>query len=233
MLSYWIILFRTLLAVLIGGLIGMERQTKHRPAGFRTHILVCLGASTIMVLSALMFEHYYQNYNILSDPARLGAQVISGVGFLGAGTIIHSGSNVRGLTTAASLWAVAAIGLVIGAGFYSLAITVAIVLYLTLFIFNRISKKFAITGNILELMIDLANKPKALGAINLALAKANCKILDMEFFSNNSDSTGDDEITDSDVITIRIVVKLQQSINYYEIINSINAINGVINVERV
>lgn len=146
-LSYWDILLRTILSILLGGFIGMERQSKHRPAGFRTHILVCLGSMTVMVLSQYLFLQYYELYGIASDPARLGAQVISGIGFLGAGTIIRYGGNVKGLTTAASLWAIACIGLAIGAGFYALAITVSVALYITCFL----SIEFPITLMSLEI----------------------------------------------------------------------------------
>ena len=109
------ILVRLLLAVLLGGFIGYEREHTNRPAGFRTHILVCAGAALVMATS----EYLVRRYSISAvDPARLGAQVISGIGFLGAGTIIRDGVNVRGLTTAASLWAVSCVGIAVGCGFY-------------------------------------------------------------------------------------------------------------------
>ncbi len=105
---------RCLLAVIIGGLIGINRERKHRPAGFRTHMLVCLGSAMIMMISQYVIKSGWS-----TDMTRMGAQVISGIGFLGAGTIIITGRyQVRGLTTAAGLWASACIGLAIGIGFY-------------------------------------------------------------------------------------------------------------------
>ena len=120
------IIFRLLLATLFSGIIGFERGTKKRPAGFRTHILVCIGATMVMITSQYMIDIL----KVQTDPTRLGAQVISGIGFLGAGTIIVIGRNqVKGLTTAAGLWTCACIGLAIAVGFYEGAIICGLFLY--------------------------------------------------------------------------------------------------------
>lgn len=112
------VVLRVVLAIVIGGIIGLERGRKNRPAGFRTYILVCVGAALVMMTN----QYVYKTYNV-SDPVRLGAQVISGIGFLGAGTIVLTGKNqIKGLTTAASLWTAACSGLAIGIGFYEGAI---------------------------------------------------------------------------------------------------------------
>ena len=132
------IVFRILLAVFFGALIGLEREHAHRPAGLRTHILVCAGSCLVMLTSEFIYNYYHQ-FSPNMDVARLGAQVISGVGFLGAGTIIRNGSSVKGLTTAASIWAVACIGLATGIGFYFGAVIATIIIFLCL----AYSKKFA------------------------------------------------------------------------------------------
>ena len=112
------IAIRIILSLLIGGIMGIERGRKNRPAGFRTYILVCLGATLVMMTN----QYVYQTYQA-SDPVRLGAQVISGIGFLGAGTIVLTGKNqIKGLTTAAGLWTAACCGLAIGIGFYEGAV---------------------------------------------------------------------------------------------------------------
>ena len=119
------IMIRLLLAVICGGIIGIERGRAGRPAGFRTHILVCLGST----LAILTNQYIYQEYGI-SDPTRIGAQVISGIGFLGAGTIIVTGrQQVKGLTTAAGLWTTACMGLAIGIGFYKAAVVTCILIW--------------------------------------------------------------------------------------------------------
>ena len=135
------IILRLSIALLFGGAIGFERQYKNRPAGMRTHILVCMGACIIALIqveiasSAMRdaLEHPELVGTIRSDEARLIAQVVSGVGFLGAGTIIVTKQSVTGLTTAASLWAIAGLGIAIGMGFYAIAIVsfIGIVIALT------------------------------------------------------------------------------------------------------
>lgn len=125
------ILMRLLCAMVVGTVIGIEREYTHRPAGLRTHILVALGACSVMITGQLIFCQY-RSYGGNADPARLAAQVISGVGFLGAGTIMREGVNVKGLTTAASLWAVACLGIAAGGGYYEVAILGMVLMFLTL-----------------------------------------------------------------------------------------------------
>ena len=143
-------LFRTILAIFIGGIIGMERGRKHRPAGLRTYILVCLGAALVMMTN----QFVYIEFNA-SDPARLGAQVISGIGFLGAGTIVLTGINqVKGLTTAASLWAAACIGLAIGIGYYEGAIIGGLAIMFAVSGLHRFDNWMNKNSNYLELYIE-------------------------------------------------------------------------------
>lgn len=133
-------ILRIALAMAIGGAIGWEREKSNRPAGFRTHILVAVGAAVVMLLGEMSLEKYADITTL--DPTRLGAQVISGIGFLGAGTILRDGISVRGLTTAASLWAVACLGLAAGGGFYEAAALGFIAIILTLTIFEYLEKRF-------------------------------------------------------------------------------------------
>lgn len=118
------------LAVLLSGIIGFEREHSHRPAGFRTHILVAVGSALIMLTSVYIGEKYQGQMNV--DITRMSGQVVSGIGFLGAGTILREGFSVKGLTTAASLWAVSCIGIAIGAGFVAGAVVATFVIYMTL-----------------------------------------------------------------------------------------------------
>ena len=130
------IVVRILLAAMIGCLIGLERERKNRPAGFRTYTLVSVGACLVMMTNQYMFSLYQSG-----DPARLGAQVISGVGFLGAGTILTTRNNqVRGLTTAAALWASACVGLALGTGFYAGALIVGGVLLVVMVLFRPLNE---------------------------------------------------------------------------------------------
>ncbi len=125
---------KLLLAVALGGLIGVERETSQKPAGFRTNILICLGATMMMVLSRLVLEG---KEGSSGDLMRMAAGVITGIGFIGAGTIIQARGMIIGLTTAATLWAVAGLGLIIGAGYYVIAIIFTATITLTLVIFRQ------------------------------------------------------------------------------------------------
>lgn len=129
---------KIIIAVVIGGFIGLERESASRPAGFRTHILVCVASAMVMDINLQLAQNF-----VNADPMRLGAQVISGMGFLGAGTIIKEGATVKGLTTAAGLWSVACLGLVIGAGFYLMAVFAALVMMMTLKTFNQLEIRFS------------------------------------------------------------------------------------------
>jgi putative Mg2+ transporter-C (MgtC) family protein len=124
MLNDWEIAIRLVLAAGLGSLVGAERERLTWTAGLRTHMLVCVGASLLMIVSAFGFADVVNNYHVVLDPSRVAAQVVSGIGFLGAGSILLRGDVVKGLTTAASLWTVAAIGLAVGGGLY-LAATVS------------------------------------------------------------------------------------------------------------
>ena len=143
-MAFWDVCLRLFLAMLCGGIIGVERGRKHRPAGFRTYILVCVGSALTMVLSSYLVAMHPRWLEISpniakSDYARFGAQVINGIGFLGAGTIIITGKNqVKGMTTAAGLWASACMGLAIGAGFYWGALVGCILMILTVTVFAKI-----------------------------------------------------------------------------------------------
>ncbi len=132
-------ILKLFLAVGLGGLIGLERESSHKPAGFRTNILICLGATMMMILSTLLLG---QKTATASDVTRIAAGVITGIGFIGAGTIIHARGMVTGLTTAATIWAVSGLGLVIGAGYYLIALLYAGIVILTLIIFRQFEEQF-------------------------------------------------------------------------------------------
>ena len=129
------IALRMFTAMLIGAVIGTEREYTHRPAGMRTHMLVALGACAVMTTSQLIFWQY-RVYGATPDPARLSAQVITGLGFLGAGTIMREGPTIKGLTTAASIWATGCLGVAVGGGYYSVAMVGGVCILVTLIIFE-------------------------------------------------------------------------------------------------
>ena len=147
-------LVRVTLSILLGGVLGIERGRKNRPAGFRTYMLVCLGSAMVMMTN----QFVYQTFET-SDPVRMGAQVVSGIGFLGAGTIIITGKNqVRGITTAAGLWTAACCGLCIGIGFYELAIAGCIAIFAIMSVMQYMDGHIRQNSKSAEIYIEFAPK---------------------------------------------------------------------------
>lgn len=169
---------RLILAVVLGGLVGLEREMHGRPAGFRTHILVCLGSALVMVVSFHPFSHLVAQ-GVDADPTRIAAQVVSGIGFLGAGTILREGASIRGLTTAASLWVVAGIGLAVGAGYYAGALLTTALVVVSLFWLNRIEMRFVKSrqGTVVVRIID---RPGQLAAVSAVLGQHGVNIRGVE-----------------------------------------------------
>lgn len=158
-------MLRLLLSLLCGALIGLDRERGHRPAGLRTHTLVCMGSCLVMYISIWAAEKHAFG----GDPLRMGAQVISGIGFLGAGTIIKAGHDVRGLTTAACLWTVACIGLALGAGYYIGGLFATALVLLTLSIFKGVENR--IEPETAELVLQLLPGPGHVEEILSCLAQ--------------------------------------------------------------
>ncbi|MEJ4044325.1 MgtC/SapB family protein [Erwinia sp. SLM-02] len=159
------LLLRIALAGALGGVIGMERQLRSKEAGLRTHILVGIGSAMFMIVSKYGFNDILQASHIALDPSRVAAQVVSGMGFLGAGTIIIQKQIVKGLTTAAGLWVTAAIGLVIGSGMYEIGIYGTLLALVVLETFRRLSYRFI--GRNLTLIVQLKSKSVPLVLIAL------------------------------------------------------------------
>lgn len=153
-INIYSILIRLFIASLCGGIVGIERATHRHAAGFRTYILVCAGAC----IATLTNQFIYEQFNT-GDVARLGAQVISGIGFLGAGTILVTSKNqIRGLTTAAGLWACACLGLAVGVGFYSLALLGLIIILFALILLPKIENYFTDRARKIELHIEFETR---------------------------------------------------------------------------
>jgi putative Mg2+ transporter-C (MgtC) family protein len=131
---------RLIISLIAGGLIGIERESRRQPAGLKTHILICVGSTLLMILSIFLPQQYFDMKN--GDPGRIAAQVVSGIGFLGAGAILKLGNNVKGLTTAASIWVSAGIGLTIGAGLYIPAFIALGIILFVLIILDITEKHF-------------------------------------------------------------------------------------------
>ncbi|BAT71494.1 Mg2+ transporter-C family protein [Thermosulfidibacter takaii ABI70S6] len=163
------VFFRLFLALVLGGIIGIEREVRNQPAGFRTHAILSIGASLIMIISVFAAHKYGISGKAPGDPTRIAAQIVSGIGFLGAGAILRIGASVKGLTTAASLWATAGVGMACGAGFYSGAIIATGLILLTLFLLGKIEKTYLFTKPKRTLLIEAVDKPSLMGHIEETL----------------------------------------------------------------
>lgn len=187
-LSIWDIVIRLSVASLCGGLIGIERGRKHRAAGFRTYMLVCMGAALTMVLGtylSVMLAGELWNLNpdidyTKTDVSRFGAQVINGIGFIGAGTIIITGrQQIKGMTTAAGLWASACMGLAIGAGFYSAALIGCVCIFVTIVIFSKLETFILSHSRNINLYVEFENTDD-LSTIIEKIKEQNIRIFDVE-----------------------------------------------------
>ena len=167
---------RLILAVVCGGLIGIERERKRRPAGFRTHILICLGAA----MTTLTSQFLSLELGLYTDMARLGAQVIAGIGFIGAGTIIMTKRRqVKGLTTAAGLWANAIVGLCCGAGYVEAAVAATVIILLAELVFARLEYVIVSSARTFNLYVEYSENG-ALGVIVDEIKKDGVHVIDME-----------------------------------------------------
>ena len=180
---------RLLLAVAVGAIIGIERERKNRPAGMRTHVLVCVGAAMIAIIDTLNITETLE-LNRLSDDTgiaisvgRMSAQVISGIGFLGAGTILVSQKKIAGLTTAASLWCTACLGLAAGMGHYALAIAGFLIVIITLALMQRVVH----VNTVKNLEVRFVRRNETIPFINTYFAKLGVKIIDVDFHIENKE----------------------------------------------
>ena len=219
-ITYLSIALRILAAVVLGGILGLERELKNRPAGLRTYILVCVGSCMIMLTNQYINQVFGSG-----DPVRMGAQVVSGIGFLGAGTIIVTRRNqIKGLTTAAGLWSAAAVGLALGIGFYEVAVFGGTAIFVTLTVMQRWDDKMRRKAKILELYVELAS------GVSLGRFMQQVRALDVQFDSiQMENSDGSDEGVRSFIATIRA----RKRVDHDLLTDDIRRIEGVVHLEEL
>lgn len=205
------LVLRLILAAIIGSFIGMEREVSNRPAGLRTHILVTVGSALITLVSKEAF--------IGGDPARIAAQIVTGIGFLGAGTIIKTGSSIKGLTTAASLWISAGIGIAIGSGYYLGALVTAGIVLLTLINVGGFERKL-IKRTYSTIEIFTRGRTGLLGEIGTVLGDHLIYIKDIRMLPI-------DEYENLEELAFEITVKLPEKINLDHLFNCLYNIDNV------
>lgn len=224
-ISYFEIAFRLFLALLLGGIVGFERESQNRPAGFRTHILVSVGSALVMLVSAYGFSGELFNFGENVDPSRIAAQVVTGVGFLGAGTILRHGNTVTGLTTAASLWIVSGIGLAVGIGFYMGAVFATLMVLISLIVLRSLENYFARKKSLRRLWVKGLYQPGLLGRIGSVLGELGIYVVKVDL--------GDAQYLESfqrDAITIDFVLRLPSRINISDFLYRVAVLEGIIEV---
>lgn len=165
------ILLRLIVSAVLGLIIGLERERQNQPAGLRTHMILVAGSTLAMTLS-INLATQFQPQGTNGDPARLAAQVISGIGFLGAGAILRFGTSIKGLTTATSLWTMAVIGLMVGAGYYLTGCAATLFLLSILTLLNQIEKRLVSVQKIFHLLIEIQDRPGVVTEIRSKLAQS-------------------------------------------------------------
>ena len=215
-MTWWDMCIRLVVAVTVGCIIGIERERKNRPAGMRTHVLVCVGAATIAILESMLI-HDTISLNALNERTgiavsvgRISAQVVSGIGFLGAGTIFVSQKKIAGLTTAASLWNVACLGLAAGMGYYKLALAGCCVVIVTLMFMQRM-----VHVNVIKnVEVKFIHRKETLAFINAYFEEANIKVLDVDFHVENNQ--------DYNLYTNLYTLHLPDRTTYTDIVNHLS-----------
>ena len=215
------ITLRMVLATICGGIIGVEREYKRRPAGFRTHILICLGAA----MTTLTSQFLYLNMHYYTDMARLGAQVVAGMGFIGAGTIIVTRrQRVKGLTTAAGLWTSAIVGLALGGGFYEGGIFTTVLILLAELVFARLEYRMLENAPEINLYMEYTDRT-CLEKVLKLFRELNLKILNLEI----TRPTGSEHHNACAIFSLRLNKKCQVE----KLLADIHATRGVLSVEEL
>lgn len=226
MISEGELFLRLVLACVLGGIIGYERQSRRKSAGLRTNVLVCLGACLIMVLSQALYQNVEGKTN--ADPARLAAQVVSGIGFLGAGAIMKEGLTVTGLTTAACLWVVAGVGLAVGSGFYSGALITTALVFVTLGSLSRLDEWVDHEKN-LGLGIHTVDKPGQLMQISSCLEDLQLRVRGVKVKADEDEADG----SGRRLLYIDLEVYNKHGVKSVVIVDAVRQIDGVVSVDVV
>jgi len=220
-MSTYEIIFKLALSCILGGVIGLERESLNRPAGLRTYTLVCVGSTLAMIVSIDIYLQYYQTVN--ADPGRIAAQVVSGIGFLGAGTIMREGASVRGLTTAAGLWTVACIGLAVGAGLYIPAVAATILILFVLIYFIKFEQFITGLREFKGLVIVVEDRPGQVGRIGNILGDMGVLIKNIQL----------SRIEESDDLEVEMLLELPSGKTISDVIDELNRTIELRKVDRL
>jgi len=208
---------RLLLSFLLGMLIGLEREANHQPAGLRTHILISIGSTVVMLISIFIPQTFT---GFVGDPGRIAAQVVSGIGFLGAGAILKFGTDVKGLTTAASIWAMAAIGLAIGAGMYAIGLISAGVVLFALTVMNLFEKYTFKQRTLRKIIIEIKKKDSNTTNLEKIFSEFDVRIVSTGFERNVNEASE----------KVSYVVAVTKELNVKDLSDSLEKEPGIVSI---
>lgn len=218
------IVLRLVVAAVLGGLVGFERERVNRPAGFRTHILVCVGSALVMLVSAYGFSGAVGNLGDGVDPSRIAAGVVTGIGFLGAGTILRQGNTVQGLTTAASLWVVSGVGLAVGIGFYLGGAAATVMVIVSLFALGGVESMMdRKLRRMKSLWIKAIDQPGLLGRIGVIFGEMCINITKVKLGSGEYLET-----YKSEVISMDFLIRVPANFKSDDLFRRIIGLQGVL-----
>lgn len=211
------IILRLVLAAVLGMIVGYERERQNQPAGLRTHTILAIGSCLAMTISInIAMQFYPQVPN--GDPGRIAAQVVSGIGFLGAGAILRYGTNVKGLTTATSLWTTAIVGLAVGAGHYFAASAAIVALLLVLVVLNMLEKKVIRSFVTIPVMVTAENQPELVTQLHQAMKALKKKVISTTVEVNIPENTS----------TVTMILKTIEEESQDDIYDALAKIPGII-----
>jgi len=218
--TYLAVALRIVAALVIGGLLGLERGLKNRAAGMRTYMLVCVGACIIMLTNQYLYQ-----VTGSGDPVRMGAQVVSGIGFLGAGTIIVTRrSQIKGLTTAAGLWSSAGVGLALGVGFYEAAVIGGVAIFVIMTLLQRMDDRMHRKNRVMEIYLELSNDT-SLGDFLRQVRDLNVEVSSVQREQDADSDTG--------VRAYIALIKTRSRRAHGELLNDLQEITGVVYLEEL
>jgi putative Mg2+ transporter-C (MgtC) family protein len=217
--EYMEIALKLTMAVVLGGLVGFEREYRNRPAGLRTHIILCVGATLLTIVSISMSRDLGNER--LTDPTRIAAQIVSGIGFLGGGAILRLGATVKGLTTAAAIWTVTGVGMAVGAGYFFAAIMVVLIMLFTLRVLARFESRFIKKRMYREMTLVARSSPDLLGSVEKVLAANRVFLKNIEV---------EREISEPNV-ELRAIVTAPEHVNLNKLSDEIFQIPGTLRFE--
>lgn len=219
MSPYVEIFVKIAVSIVFGGLVGLEREHHNQPAGLKTHIILCVGATLITIVSIEMAHDLNDSFR--SDPTRIAANIVTGIGFLGGGAILRLGATVRGLTTAACLWAVAGVGMAVGAGYIFPATLTIITILLTLHFLGQFENVFLHRKKFKEMTLTARSSPDILGSVEKVLSAHNITIRNIEVSKELAEPN----------VELRALVVVPERVNLNKLSDEIFQIPGTMRFE--